>query len=413
MSDISDALAGIERSFQQSAPGRIGIAVSGGSDSLALLYMMADWGKVPLVAATVDHGLRPEAAGEAEQVRSHCQALGIGHETLVWKDRDTSGNLQDRARRARYGLLADWAQRQDCQHVALGHTMDDVAETFVMRLARRSGVDGLAAMQAEFDHAGIRFHRPLLSQRRAVLQGYLRSRGLGWVDDPSNDDPGFERVRTRQALAAMRGLGLDAQALSAVAQNMARARDALEVQTDQAMQAIATRHAGDIALARPAFLALPAEIRRRVLLGAVGSISGADYGPRRQSVADTLAAIGRDEKVTIGGCVVMAHAGGIYITREFNAVRQTWCASDQLWDNRWLFDGRHAPGLSLRALGEAGIRCCPDWRATGRPRVAVLGDPGLWRDDTLIAAPTANLANGWDAKLVRNGKHAVSSALSH
>lgn len=389
------------------------MAVSGGSDSLALLHLMAKWGKANLIVATVDHGLRPEAAAEAEQVKQQCQALGIDHETLVWSNPDATGNLQDRARQARYALLSDWARRHDCEHVALGHTMDDVAETFIMRLGRRSGVDGLAAMRAEFEHCGVRFHRPLLGQRREALQSFLRSCDINWLEDPSNDDPRFERVRIRQQLGSMGALGIDAEVLSAVAHNMSDARDALELQTQQATREIATHQYGDIVLDPAGFEALPTELRRRVLVGAIKSISGAEYGPRRRSVAETLGAIAEGQTVTICGCLVIPHAGAIHLTREYDAVKDTRCTSDQIWDHRWQFDGPHMPGLTLRALGEAGLQQCADWRATQRPRAAVLSDPGLWRDDTLIAAPTANMPNAWQVKLVPGGKQAVSSVLSH
>ena len=181
-------------------PGKIGVAVSGGSDSLALLFLLHEWAQVPIAAATVNHGLREEAQSEVELVAGVCDDLGIPHRALKWQGWDGKGNLQDQARQNRYSLLADWARGERCETVALGHTMDDQAETFLMRLARSSGIDGLSGMDGRIWRNDQRFDRPLLSVRRAELQDYLTQRGVDWVDDPSNEDERFDRVKARKAL---------------------------------------------------------------------------------------------------------------------------------------------------------------------------------------------------------------------
>ena len=143
---LEAALAAV---FPDARPTALGVAVSGGGDSVALLCLMADWAaprEVRLAAATVDHGLRPEAAAEAAGVAALCGRLGLAHATLRWEGWDGRGNLMDAARRARRRLLADWAAEQGLAAVALAHTRDDQAETVLMRLARGAGVDGLSAM---------------------------------------------------------------------------------------------------------------------------------------------------------------------------------------------------------------------------------------------------------------------------
>ncbi len=139
-------LAALIAQHFQNETGPLGIAVSGGSDSLALLHLMVEWGRAPLRCVTVDHRLRDASAEEAAQVAEICAALGIAHDTLTWDGWDGQGNLAAEARRARYALLADWAVTHGLTGIALGHTQDDIAETLLMRLARRAGVDGLAAM---------------------------------------------------------------------------------------------------------------------------------------------------------------------------------------------------------------------------------------------------------------------------
>ncbi|MEM8699192.1 MAG: tRNA lysidine(34) synthetase TilS, partial [Pseudomonadota bacterium] len=177
----------------------LGIALSGGADSTALALIAARaLGAEALRAATVDHRLRPESREEAEVAGRIAASLGIPHEILTWQEAhqdraptgEGGGNLQARARMARQGLLTDWARAHRLSAVLLGHTMDDQAETVLMRLERGSGADGLAGMAARVEIGGMVWLRPLLDLRRADLRDLLRAEGLDWTEDPSNQDPG-------------------------------------------------------------------------------------------------------------------------------------------------------------------------------------------------------------------------------
>ncbi|MEO0682071.1 MAG: tRNA lysidine(34) synthetase TilS, partial [Pseudomonadota bacterium] len=212
------------------APPTLGIAVSGGSDSTALLLAAARAPGLRVEAATVDHRLRPEAAAEARAVAALCARLDLPHETLVWHDAPGRGNLAQAARDARAALLADWAARRGLGAVALGHTLDDQAETLLMRLARGSGLDGLSAMRPRSERAGAVWLRPALSLRREALRAALRAEGEGWIDDPSNDDRSRDRIRTRDALKTLAALGIDAQGLGAAAERLAEDADLLAAQ---------------------------------------------------------------------------------------------------------------------------------------------------------------------------------------
>ena len=160
--------------YREGFPARLGVAVSGGSDSLALLHLLHDRIRTGLAAVTVDHRLRPESASEALHVARLCERLGVPHDVLQRTGWDGRGNLQDQARRSRTSLIADWARSCGIEAVALGHTADDQAETVLMRLARAAGVDGLSGMAPRHAQEGIEWHRPLLTCGREALREVLQ-----------------------------------------------------------------------------------------------------------------------------------------------------------------------------------------------------------------------------------------------
>ena len=404
---LEDAVAGLRRFAS------LGVAVSGGSDSLALLRLLHALGGPELRVATVDHGLRAEAASEAERVAEICADLGLAHECLRWGDWDGTGNLQDQARRARYRLLAEWGQRQGLDAIALGHTMDDQAETFVMRLSRQAGVDGLSQMAVEFQRGGMVFVRPLLGCRRADLRGYLQDLGQDWIDDPSNEDARFDRVKARRALEALRPLGIEAKTLAQVAEHMSGARDALGTLAAGAADRLARLEAGDLVFDRDGFHALPREICRRLIVAALRFISPSDYAPRSQPVSAILDAIGIGKGATLHGVRVLVRAGGVLFTRELSAVQDLAAPTDELWDARWRMHGDHGSDLHTGALGEDGLAFCPDWRNTGIARQSLVASPAIWRDKALISAPIAGFSAGWCAELAQNRDEYVNSLIPY
>lgn len=391
----------LEAALAASCPGKapLGIAVSGGGDSMALLCALAARGGLPLRAVTVDHGLRPEAAEEARLVAETCAGLGVPHTTLRWQGWDGAGNLQYAARRARYRLIGDWAAGHGITRVALGHTRDDQAETVLMRLARGAGVDGLSAMAPARDEVGVTWLRPFLCVGRAELRAYLRDRGQRWIEDPSNEDARFERVQARRALAELAPLGIDAHGLAATAARMASARAALEACTAEAAARIATEDRGDALIDRAGLAAQPDEIARRLVIAALGWVASADYPPRAEALAETLAALDRAPRATLQGCLISQEGGRLRIAREPAAVARITAPPGAPWDGRWRLVGPAAPGMELRALGEAGLAECPGWRETGLPRASLLASPAVWQGDRLVAAPLAGRPGGWTARL--------------
>ncbi|PCD77819.1 tRNA lysidine(34) synthetase TilS [Pseudothioclava arenosa] len=381
--------------FDPGAVPRVGVAVSGGSDSMAALHLLARHHAV--AAVTVDHGLRPEAAAEAAFVAKACAALGVPHDTLRWAGAGAQGNLMDQARRARLRLIAEWARARGIGHVVLAHTLDDQAETFVMRLAREAGLEGLSGMRPAFEAEGITWHRPFLSVRRAALRDWLGAQGVGWIDDPSNDNPRFERVRARQALAQLAPLGVTPEALGAVIDHLAAADGALARQLAQFGATHLREEAGDLVIEAEAFATLDPELQRRLIRAALTWVSGEDYGPRAAKLARFLEV---PKTATLHGCKITCAKGVLRLTREAKAVMALRVPAGGHWD-RWRLEGPRTEGAEIAVLGAEGLRQCPDWRAAGLPRASLMASPGVWRGEILLAAPVAGLKNGWKAQIAR------------
>jgi tRNA(Ile)-lysidine synthase len=413
----ADIAAHLRAQFHSNPPARLGIAVSGGGDSMALLHGLHDAfadTETQLFAATVNHGLRPEAAREAALVAEAAARMGLPHDVLTWTGWNRQGNLQNEARRARYRLLADWARGREVALVALGHTADDQAETVLMRLARASGVNGLSAIPPRRIVHGVTFLRPLLDLSRAALRDYLAERGAEWAEDPSNDDTGFDRVKARRALEALAPLGIDAAALAQVAANMRVAREALDWFTFLSARDLVCVDGGDVVLDLRKFRTLPEEIARRLVSCALRWIGGDAYPPRRAALSALLEAIADGTGATLAGCHVLRRGGAIWICREYASVAQLTEAPDAAWDNRWRIDGPPPPpGAYVAALGEAGLALCPNWRAGGRPHAAMLATPALWNGGKLVSAPLAMADTPWTARLVGGSEEFFAFLLSH
>ena len=269
------------------------LAVSGGPDSVALMWLAARWRKAlkngpRLVAVTVDHGLRKEAAREARDVKQLAKTLDVEHRTLKWRGDKPKTGLPSAARDARYDLLARAAKSCGASHIFTAHTQDDQAETVIMRLSRGSGIAGLAAMARESDRNGVVLARPFLDVPKARLVATLEKAGIAFADDPTNHDPRFTRPRLRALMPALAAEGADARSLARLASRLARANDALDVMTDGAERYLASLDGGGSASGfdLAAFVGLSAEIRVRLLMRAINRVG--HEGPAELGKAEAL-----------------------------------------------------------------------------------------------------------------------------
>lgn len=420
----SHLIGRIAAHFAPNLPTRLGVAVSGGGDSVALLHLLAEFcasRDVPLHAVTVDHCLRDGSAEEAQEVARIARTLSVPHEILTWSDWNGDGNLQDQARRARYQLMTDWARSNGISLVALGHTADDQAETVLMRLARSSGVDGLAAMQTRRLQNGVTLIRPMLSISRAELRDYLHKNGLSWSEDPSNLDTRYDRVKMRQAMKVLEPLGITTQVLTRVAEQMGQAREALDWYSFLAAREIVMVDGGDIVISLRRFRTLPNEIARRLIVRSLMWVGGAEYKPRRAAVTDLITAARAGESCTLGGCIVSCHKADLWISREYNAVRDQVGSPNESWDNRWTLRppavqpvvGDNSQNFVVRALGPGGLAMCPDWKETGKSRASLIASPAVWKGDELVSAPLTGKAAGWSATLTLSSEEFFATLLSH
>ena len=409
--------------FGAETPDHIGVAVSGGGDSLALLRLMATWGArqgVRISAVTVDHGLRAEAAEEAAFVGETCAALDIAHTTLTWTDWSGAGNLQDAARRARYKLMADWARAQNITAIVLGHTLDDQAETFFMRLARASGIDGLSGMQEQREAHGITWLRPLLTTHRADLRQYLRGLDQAWIDDPSNDDEVYDRVKARKAMAALSDLGVDAQIVGRVMAQLGQVRSALDHATHAHACHCMRQEMGDLVIDRAAFVRAPEEVNRRLVSHALRWIASTDYGPRASKLQAFMSAMVQGKDATLHGVRLVATAAELRLFREYAAVEGEILSGSGIWDKRWRIACDKSQEFIVRALGDDGLAQLGPRTPENPPRESLKSTPAVFSGDILVAAPMAvpvtPLAQtplNVSAKLIYPQDHVFTSLLSH
>jgi tRNA(Ile)-lysidine synthase len=372
---------------------RLAVAVSGGADSMALVLLAAAWATAAggsLTALTVDHRLRAASAAEATRVAEWLAARGIVHRILRRNDAAPARGIQAAARAARYRLLEAWCAAEGVLHLLVAHNREDQAETLLLRLARGSGLDGLAGMAAVAEHRQCRLLRPLLEVPRTRLEATLHAAGQPWIEDPSNRDPAYARVRFRRAQAHLAESGLGVARLAATAARLGRARAALEVGVVALLAASALVHpAGFVQLDPVTLRRAPEEIGLRALAAVLAMLGGGTYPPRLERLERLYRELpgGLEKGRTLGGCHVLPRSGGVLVCREADAAAPPVPAlpgATVYWDGMFsLYLPETAPeGLVLGALGAASL-------ATPRsfPAAAKASLPAVREGASVVAVP--------------------------
>jgi tRNA(Ile)-lysidine synthase len=301
------------------SPGGAALAVSGGPDSVSLMRFAASVARDPrtLLVATVDHGLRPGSRAECEAVAAWAQACGLRHTILTWDGDKPRTGIQEAGRAARYRLLAAAARKVGATQVVTAHTLDDQAETVLMRLARGTGIGGLAGMRPAVERDGVTIARPFLPLRKARLVAACEAQGWPFHEDPSNADPRFARARLRRLAPALEAEGLSPERLAAIAERAHRAEEALALQAEQVLAAARVAAAdGTFALDGARLAPQPDAILLRVVACAVAAVLGPATRPTRlerfeaRVLGDLRAALLRGERLrlTLAGALIEARA---------------------------------------------------------------------------------------------------------
>jgi tRNA(Ile)-lysidine synthase len=292
------------------------------------------------------------------------------------------------ARDGRYRLLSDWIGERGI--LFLGHTQDDQAETFLMRLRRGSGVDGLAAMQMQTRRGNTTLLRPMLGLRREELRSYLNEVGVTWCEDPTNENDAYERVRMRKAMGQLQELGLDASRLAKTAEHMARAKEALNARAYDMARTISRQELNSAVFEWEALACLEEETRFRLISAALLWVSKTTYRPRYASLVEAWDHIMRGKSVTLAGCLITASKRrGIRVMREINAQpNNAQFCEGMTWDMGWTIGGPCQNGLSIRPLGQDGLRQITGPYDANLPKRLCYTQPAIFDQETLIACPS-------------------------
>ncbi len=380
---------------------------------MALMYLTAQWragletDPPDITILTVDHRLRPESSKEANWVATQAKALGLPHAILVWDDDKPKGNVQTAAREARYDLLVSYCHAHNISTLLTAHHLEDQAETLLMRLARGSGVDGLAAIPERTWWPGIELVRPLLDIPKSQIIATLEKAGITWLEDPSNQDDRFERVRLRQGKRALTEFGLTPDTLARTAKRLRRARNALDAMTDEFLKEVIELHkAGFCKLPLERLLGVSEEIAIRALGRVLQAIGGNVYVPRLAKLETLLADYhkGLSGTRTLAGCQLLVSDGHISVFRELRANFTTEIklapGEQALWDHRFQVSVSKevSKPVCVRALTEKAYL---ELRKTflGEIPIPPAARPSLvsfWQENKLLAVPHLGYNKDWD-----------------
>ncbi|HVZ04667.1 tRNA lysidine(34) synthetase TilS [Hyphomicrobium sp.] len=387
------------------------LAVSGGPDSMALLVLAAEWrarkGELTpsISVVTVDHGLRKEAAAEVDFVRSEAQRLGLQHTTLHWLGDKPATGIPDAARTARYRLLEKYAESLGAKKVAIvtAHHQGDQAETFAMRLARGSGVSGLAAMRAErplFEGSPVRLVRPLLDVPKSRLISTLEERHVRFVEDPTNCDQRYERARIRKHRPALDSAGLTASAMATSARRLADAEAGLRYAESRFTDSLGLSFGNEVfaSFDRRAFDDGPPILRQRLLSRLIARYGGKSPRPELSEVEDLTARLHKETSstVTLGGVMISSGNRFVRLWREAGRLDEHDVelapGESRAWDERFLVHWTPETSgivivrpLGSRPYSEIAGRLAPDRRPPSRASHAL---PSFWIGEDLVAVPS-------------------------
>ena len=402
----------------------IGLAVSGGGDSMAMLHLASEWANVKkkvIKVVTVNHNLRNEAKKEAIFTREFVKKLGHNHTILEWKKLSDGGNLQAEASFARKKLISNWAKLNNIKTVLVAHTLDDQVETILMRFTRGSGVDGLVGMKKILKLKGIFWFRPLLTISRDDLRKFLKIKKIQWIEDPTNEDRKYLRVKARDVILQLQQFGINTDLVINTSIRMENARRVLnDVATEAFNKYVTLKNWGDVEVNREIFNSFREDTFLRILAGIIKGISGSIYRPRYKDLINfTEAIINKNFKArTLCGVLVRAmNEKKIVFRREpsFPFFVSDLQSKEFIWDGRWQI----SVSRSLRKfeqigpLTSDGYQQIKNYIKINKSIEGFLSTPTLFKKDIVVSAPMLNYGDVFSCKLKYSKKQFINCFITH
>lgn len=399
--DFDDKIKSIfDRAFSKNRK-KIAMAVSGGPDSLALVYLIKKWSKgkkIKLVALSVNHNLRAEAKEELLKVKKWMKSEQIDHHILTWDGgKKVKSNIQNNARKARYTLLTNFCKENDIETLCVGHHLEDQAETVLQRLARGSGLDGLTGMKDSTIVNTITILRPLLQFKKSELITYLQKNNKEWIVDPSNNNKKFSRVKIRKLLDTIEEKEQINTRLAAMAEDLQRTRSYVEycIEKDQ-KEILKIFPEGYVEINITKLFKLHEEAIYRILSKQLKIIGGKDYPPRFVKLKQLVVRLKNNKKInasTLAGCrLEMKNTNSLIIYRELNDIEPDKIIEESTnitWDNHYTCYIKHSKKevLNIGALGNEGLKQVKEFISTNIPKNVLPTLPALKKVEKVVAIP--------------------------
>jgi tRNA(Ile)-lysidine synthase len=393
------------------------VAVSGGPDSTALMFLVSQsksFKNNNVTILVVDHSLRKDSANEARMVCSNAKTLGFKYKILQWRGDKPLAGIQEAARIARYNLMSSWCENNNIDTLFLGHHLGDQVETFLMRLSKGSGIDGLSSMSKISSYSNTTLVRPFLEVSKKNLIEIAKASKLKWISDPTNLNSQFQRARIRRILPILSKEGIDPHHINLVIKRMESAKQALNDITTIHISSF-VKNMSDISysLSYGCFSILPMEILLRILERLIMVASGSIYPPRRAKVESILSWLEKGGGVsakTLSGTIIRRRKDYIIFYRELKG-----CQSQPVinpltnrylsWDNRFKIKLNKSKKIEVKALGDEGIKILKSKKILKKqglnniPLSAWKSVPGLWSKKRLISVPSLGYCVSDDLKV--------------
>ena len=385
---------------------KIAIAVSGGVDSMVLMNLAKEsdfLNDKNVFILVVDHGLRAESKQEAKFVKNEAKKLGFPTRILKWKGSKPNKRIQEEARNKRYSLLINFCRENNINNLYLAHHLDDQIETFLFRMFRGSGLQGLTSFSSSYERNGLTLIRPLIDTPKSELISYARRKKINWVEDPSNKNQKYDRVKLRKVLPLIYKEGFDKKVFLKSVKKLRLANQALDQITKEfVLQYVIINKNISVFIKQELFLTAPEDVQLRVLQNTIRIFSGERYySPNYLKILNLMNWARNDNDIsakTLGGTIFRKRKGGLILYKEvkkLNEIKPIKLSKSKYraWDNRFLIKINKSVKGEISYLGNEGVKILKSKKILGKkgfngiPLTALYSIPAMWDGKRLISAP--------------------------